>query len=50
MDRLAVKVLLGRRIELPIEFIVKLKTVCFKNFMAALFVRNLSGRRIMSGI
>jgi hypothetical protein len=50
MDMDVVKILLRRRDGLPIEFIVKLKTTCFKNFMAALFVRNLSGKRIMAGI
>ena len=50
MDIYAVSFLLERSVELPIESIVKLKTLCLKNFMVALFVRNLSGRRIMAGI
>jgi hypothetical protein len=50
MDMYAVGLLLERSVELPIEFIIKLKTVCLKNFISVLFVRNLSGKRIMAGI
>jgi hypothetical protein len=50
MDMYAVGFLLERSVELPIEFIVKLKTLCLKNFISVLFVRNLSGKRIMAGI
>ena len=50
MDMYAVGFLLERSVELPIEFIVKLKTLCLKNFISVLFVRNLSGERLMAGI
>jgi hypothetical protein len=50
MDMYAVVFLFERSIELPIEFVIKLKTLCLKNFMLVFFVRNLSGKRIMAGI